>query len=105
LKNFAAPLRAGDLSCFASSIHRIQQIIDIAARVNRKWLSSAVAWSTRGDRALAGAAADSRRHGGATQDIRGFDPKRIIFLASGSQAEPMSSLSRIAVTITARFRG
>src|SRR5204863_9765767 len=31
------------------------------------------------------------------QDIRGFDPKRIIILASGSQAEPMSSLSRIAV--------
>ncbi len=31
------------------------------------------------------------------QDIRGFDPKRIVILASGSQAEPMSSLSRIAV--------
>src|SRR5947207_15065361 len=31
------------------------------------------------------------------QDIRGFDPKRIIILASGTQAEPMSSLSRIAV--------
>jgi ribonuclease J len=31
------------------------------------------------------------------QDIRGFDPKRLVILASGSQAEPMSSLSRIAV--------
>jgi len=31
------------------------------------------------------------------QDIRGFDPKRIVILASGSQAEAMSSLSRIAV--------
>src|SRR5437870_6596663 len=31
------------------------------------------------------------------QDIRGFDPKRIVILASGTQAEPMSSLSRIAV--------
>jgi ribonuclease J len=31
------------------------------------------------------------------QDIRAFDPKRIIIMASGSQAEPMSSLSRIAV--------
>jgi len=31
------------------------------------------------------------------QDIRSFDPKRLVILASGSQAEPMSSLSRIAV--------
>ncbi len=31
------------------------------------------------------------------QDIRGFDPKRLVILASGSQAEPMSSMSRIAV--------
>jgi len=32
-----------------------------------------------------------------SQDIRSFDPRRIVILASGSQAEPMSSLSRIAV--------
>ena len=32
-----------------------------------------------------------------SQDIRSFDPRKIIILASGSQAEPMSSLSRIAV--------
>jgi ribonuclease J len=31
------------------------------------------------------------------QDIRSFDPKRLVILASGSQAEPMSSMSRIAV--------
>ncbi len=31
------------------------------------------------------------------QDIRSFDQRRIIVLASGSQAEPMSSMSRIAV--------
>ena len=32
-----------------------------------------------------------------SQDIRAFDPRKIIIMASGSQAEPMSSLSRIAV--------
>ena len=31
------------------------------------------------------------------QDLRTFDPKRLVVLASGSQAEPMSALSRIAV--------
>jgi ribonuclease J len=31
------------------------------------------------------------------QDIRGFDPKKLMLLVSGSQAEPMSSMSRIAV--------
>jgi ribonuclease J len=31
------------------------------------------------------------------QDIRTFEPRKIVVLASGSQAEPMSSLSRIAV--------
>ncbi len=60
------------LSCFASSIHRIQQVIDIASRVGRKVVVR-------------------------SQDIRAFDPRKIIILASGSQAEPMSSLSRIAV--------
>jgi len=32
-----------------------------------------------------------------SQDIRSFEPRKIVVLASGSQAEPMSSLSRIAV--------
>jgi ribonuclease J len=31
------------------------------------------------------------------QDIRTFDPKKLVVLASGTQAEPMSALSRIAV--------
>jgi ribonuclease J len=31
------------------------------------------------------------------QDIRGFDRKKLVVLASGTQAEPMSALSRISV--------
>ena len=75
------------LSCFASSIHRIQQVIDIASRVNRK---VEIAHSLELLRIPDGMVV-------RPQDIRGFDPKRIVILASGSQAEPMSSLSRIAV--------
>src|SRR4029077_2533271 len=31
------------------------------------------------------------------QDIKSFDPKKLVVLASGTQAEPLSALSRIAV--------
>jgi ribonuclease J len=86
------------LSCFASSIHRIQQIIDIAARVSRK--VAFVGRSMVDNVEIAHSLELLRIPDGMVvrpQDIRGFDPKRIVILASGSQAEPMSSLSRIAV--------
>jgi ribonuclease J len=86
------------LSCFASSIHRIQQIIDIAARVGRK--VAFVGRSMVDNVEIAHSLELLRIPDGMVvrpQDIRGFDPKRIVILASGSQAEPMSSLSRIAV--------
>jgi ribonuclease J len=86
------------LSCFASSIHRIQQVIDIAARVGRK--VAFVGRSMIDNVEIAHSLECLRIPDGMVvrpQDIRGFDPKRIVILASGSQAEPMSSLSRIAV--------
>jgi ribonuclease J len=86
------------LSCFASSIHRIQQVIDIAARVGRK--VAFVGRSMIDNVEIAHSLEYLRIPDGMVvrpQDIRGFDPKRLVILASGSQAEPMSSLSRIAV--------
>jgi ribonuclease J len=86
------------LSCFASSIHRIQQVIDIASRVNRK--IAFVGRSMVDNVEIAHSLELLRIPDGMVvrqQDIRGFDPKRILILASGTQAEPMSSLSRIAV--------
>ena len=86
------------LSCFASSIHRIQQVIDIAARVGRK--VAFVGRSMVDNVEIAHSLEYLRIPDGMVvrpQDIRGFDPRRLIILASGSQAEPMSSLSRIAV--------
>jgi ribonuclease J len=86
------------LSCFASSIHRIQQVIDIAARVGRK--VAFVGRSMVDNVEIAHSLEYLRIPDGMVvrpQDIRGFDPKRLVILASGSQAEPMSSLSRIAV--------
>jgi len=86
------------LSCFASSIHRIQQIIDIASRVGRK--VAFVGRSMVDNVEIAHELEYLRIPDGMVvrpQDIRAFDPRKIIILASGSQAEPMSSLSRIAV--------
>jgi ribonuclease J len=86
------------ISCFASSVHRIQQIIDIASRVNRK--VAFVGRSMVDNVEIAHSLDYLRIPDGMVvrpQDIRSFDPKRIIIMASGSQAEPMSSLSRIAV--------
>jgi ribonuclease J len=86
------------LSCFASSIHRIQQVIDIASRVGRK--VAFVGRSMVDNVEIAHDLEYLRIPDGMvvrSQDIRAFDPRKIVILASGSQAEPMSSLSRIAV--------
>ncbi len=86
------------LSCFASSIHRIQQVIDIAERVGRK--IAFVGRSMIDNVEIAHDLDCLRIPDGMVvrpQDIRSFEPRKIIILASGSQAEPMSSLSRIAV--------
>jgi ribonuclease J len=93
----AAPRRV-ILSCFASSIHRIQQVIDIAFRVGRK--IAFVGRSMIDNVEIAHSLGYLRIPDGMVvrpPDIRSFDPKRLLILASGSQAEPMSSLSRIAV--------
>jgi ribonuclease J len=86
------------LSCFASSIHRIQQVIDIGERVGRK--VGFVGRSMVDNVEIAHDLGFLRIPDGMVvrpQDIRGFDPKRLLLLVSGSQAEPMSSMSRIAV--------
>lgn len=86
------------LSCFASSIHRIQQVIEIATRVGRK--VAFVGRSMVSNVEIAHSLGRLHIPDGMVvrpQDIRAFDPKKLLVLASGSQAEPMSSLSRIAV--------
>ncbi len=93
----AAP-RKVIVSCFASSIHRIQQVIEIAASVGRK--VGIVGRSMVDNVEIAHGLECLRIPDGMVvrpQDLRSFDPKRLVVLVSGSQAEPMSSLSRLAV--------
>jgi len=86
------------VSCFSSSIHRIQQVIDIARIVGRKIAFVGRSMVTNVE--IAHELGKLKIPDGSVvrpQDIRTFDPKRLIVLASGTQAEPMSALSRIAV--------
>ena len=86
------------VSCFASSIQRIQQVVDIAALVGRK--IGFVGRSMVDNVEIAHTLGRLRIPDGMVirpQDLKSFDPKKTVVLVSGSQAEPMSSLSRIAV--------
>jgi len=86
------------VSCFSSSIHRIQQVIDIARVVGRK--VGFVGRSMVDNVEIAHGLGKLNVPDGSVvrpQDIRTFDPRKIVVLASGTQAEPMSALSRIAV--------
>jgi len=93
----AAPERVV-VSCFSSSIHRIQQVIDVARTVGRK--IGVVGRSMVDNIEIAHGLGKLRIPDGSMvrpQDIRSFDRRKLVVLASGTQAEPMSALSRIAV--------
>jgi ribonuclease J len=93
----AAPARVV-ISCFSSSVHRVQQVIDIARSVGRK--VGVVGRSMVDNLEIAHSLGKIRIPDGSMvrpQDIRGYDARKLVVLASGTQAEPMSALSRISV--------
>jgi ribonuclease J len=86
------------VSCFASSIPRIQQIVDIAAASGRK--IAFIGRSMVDNVELAHGMNRLRIPDGLvvrSQDINAFPSEKLVVMVSGSQAEPMSSLSRVAV--------
>jgi ribonuclease J len=86
------------VSCFSSSVHRIQQVIDIAVSLGRK--IGFVGRSMVDNIEIAHDLGKLRVPDGSMvrpQDLRTFDPRKLVVLVSGSQAEPMSALSRISV--------
>lgn len=86
------------ISCFSSSIHRLQQVLDLSAEVGRK-----VAFVGRSLLQVTEIAHSQKLleiPDGILlrpQDIMDSDPSRIVVVASGTQGEPMSSMARIAV--------
>jgi ribonuclease J len=86
------------ISCFSSSIHRLQQIIDLSQEFGRK-----VALVGRSMIAVTEIA---HNHGLLEipdnvlirpQDVMDAKPAKVTVLISGTQGEPMSALSRVAV--------
>jgi len=95
---FRAAPRKVLVSCFASSIHRIQLLVNLAAATGRK--ISFVGRSMVDNVEIAHDLGQLRIPDGMVvrpQDIKAFDPHKLVVLVSGSQAEPMSALSRVSV--------
>lgn len=91
------------VSCFASSIHRIQIVLDLAAERGRRVAAAG--------RSLVSNIEKASELGYlnpppgvliSLTDVDGYDPEELVLLVSGSQGEPMSALSRLAVD---EFRG
>src|SRR5215471_19047542 len=86
------------ISCFSSSIHRLQQIVDLAGEYGRK-----VAFLGRSMMATTEIAHDlgllSIPNGLLLrpQDIMTAAPSKSVIVVSGTQGEPMSAMSRVAV--------
>ncbi len=86
------------VSCFASSLHRIQIILDLARELDRKVLP--IGRSMISNIRIAGelghlqVPADLLINAG---DVRNVPPEKLLIVATGSQGEPMSALSRLAV--------
>ena len=85
------------VACFASHVHRVQQVLDAAVEHNRK-----VAYVGRSmirnmavarDLGYLNVPADVLVD---PNDLGNYPPERTVLISTGSQGEPMSALSRIA---------
>jgi ribonuclease J len=86
------------ISCFSSSIHRLQQILDLAAEYGRKvaFLGRSMLNVTEIAHSLGLLSVpDSTLL--RPQDIMQMAPDKVAVVVSGTQGEPMSALSRVAV--------
>lgn len=84
-------------ACFASHIHRVQQVCDAARAVGRK--------VTFLGRSMKQSVAESRRLGYLDlpeesileiEQLKDLDPREVVVVSTGSQGEPLSALSLMA---------
>jgi len=86
------------ISCFSSSIHRLQQILDLAQEYGRKvaFLGRSMLSVTEIAHSM-GLLSIPDSILLRPQDIMQTAPEKVAIVASGTQGEPMSALSRVAV--------
>ena len=85
------------VACFASHIHRIQQVADAARRCGRKvaFLGRSMHQSVRASRSL-GYLHIEDEDIVPIEDVDGMDPSSVVVCSTGSQGEPLSALSLMA---------
>ena len=94
---FAAAQQRVIVACFASHVHRVQQVLDAAERHGRK--VAFVGRSMIRNMGIAGDLGYLRVSPGLLIDGReldAYEPRELVLLSTGSQGEPLSALSRIA---------
>jgi ribonuclease J len=85
------------VACFASHVHRVQQVLDAAAKHNRK--VGYVGRSMVRNMAIAKDLGYLKVPPGVlvdTKELADLPPEKQVLISTGSQGEPLSALSRIA---------
>jgi ribonuclease J len=85
------------VTCFASNVHRVQQVIDAAAQLDRK--VALVGRSMRKNFNIASSLGHASAPDGLLippKEIQDFPDERVVALSTGSQGEPLSALRRMA---------
>jgi ribonuclease J len=86
------------IATFASNIHRIQQAIDVAVMFNRKVILSGKSIVSNAQIALdLGYLRIPENTWLKLEDMKKLDDSEVVLITTGSQGEPMSVLSRIAI--------
>ncbi len=85
------------VTCFASNVHRVQQVIDAAAELDRK--VALVGRSMRKNFNIASNLGIAKARDGmliSPKEIEDFPDHKVIAVSTGSQGEPLSALRRMA---------
>src|SRR5919106_604245 len=85
------------VTCFASNVHRVQQAIDAAVRLDRK--GALVGRSMRKNFNIASNLGIAEAPSGlliSPKEIEDFPDHKVIAISTGSQGEPLSALRRMA---------